>query len=68
MKKNLSKYRKEVRRKELELEKQTWQLLENGHVIETFSSHTKAKRVFHFKIKEANDDYLDLWYELRRKE
>ena len=68
MKKNLSKYRKAVRRKELELEKQTWQLLENGHVIETFPSHTKAKIVFHFKIKEANDDYLDLWYELRRKE
>lgn len=64
MKKNLSQYRKAVRRKELELEKQTWQLLENGHVIETFPSHTKAK----IKIKEANDDYLDLWYELRRKE
>jgi hypothetical protein len=46
MKKNLSKYRKAVRRKELELEKQTWQLLENGHVIETFPRIQKQKEYF----------------------
>ena len=45
-----------------------WQLLENGHVIGWFTSHKKAKNAMHWKIKEADDDMLDLYYELRRVE
>lgn len=63
--KDLRKYRKEIRRKELELEKHPWQLLENGRVIETYPSHTKAKNAMHWKMKEAENDWLDFYYEIR---
>lgn len=46
----------------------TYELLENGIVIETFNSRRKAKDAYHWKVKEANDDMLDLWYEIRKKD
>lgn len=60
--------RKEARRRELEEEKCEWELLENGVVIKTYPSHSSAKKALHWKNKEANDNWLDLWYEIRKKE
>ncbi len=45
-----------------------WELLENGRVIDTFSSHTKAKNAKWWKEKEAKQDWLDLSYCIRQKE
>ena len=47
-------------------EEQVWELLENGKVIRTNLSHTRAKNLKWLKNKEANDDWLDLHYEIRR--
>ena len=49
-------------------EEQVWELLENGKVIKTNLSHTRAKNLKWLKQKEANDDWLDLTYEIRRVE
>jgi hypothetical protein len=45
-----------------------WLLLENGRVIDTFSSHTKAKNAKWWKEQEAKKDWLDLSYEIKQKE
>ena len=45
-----------------------WLLLENGEVIATFPSHTKAKNAKWRKEKEAEQDWLDLSYEIKPKE
>lgn len=42
-----------------------WALYENGEFINCFESHTAAKKAKHFKIKEANNDYLDFDYEIK---
>jgi hypothetical protein len=47
---------------------QVWELLENGKVIKTNLSHTRAKSLKWLKQKEADDDWLDLYYEIRRVE
>ena len=47
-------------------EEQVWELLENGKVIRTNLSHTRAKNLKWLKQKEADDDWLDLTYEIRR--
>ena len=47
---------------------QVWELLENGKVIKTNLSHTRAKNLKWLKQKEADDDWLDLYYEIRRVE
>lgn len=60
--------RKEARRRELEAEKCEWELLENGEVIKTYPSHSSAKKAMYWKNKEADEDWLDLYYEIRRKE
>jgi hypothetical protein len=44
------------------------ELLENGRVIGTFPSHTKAKNAKWWKEQEAKQDWLDLSYCIRRKE
>ena len=49
-------------------EEQTWELLENGKVIRINLSHTRAKNLKWLKNKEADDDWLDLHYEIRRVE
>jgi len=43
-----------------------WELLEDGRVIETFDSHTKAKNALHWKLKEATDNWLDIDYKIRK--
>ena len=43
-----------------------WNLYENGVFIDSFPSHTKAKRAMHWKIVEANADMLDLTYEIKK--
>ena len=45
-----------------------WNLYENGEFIDCFPSHKKAKKAKHFKIKEANDNCLDLDYEIKPKQ
>lgn len=45
---------------------QVWELLENGKVIRTNLSHTRAKKLKWLMNKEADDDWLDLTYEIRR--
>ena len=45
-----------------------WELLENGFVIERFPSRNKAKNAMHWKIKEAEADWLDLSYKIRKVE
>lgn len=60
--------RKEARRRELEAEKYEWELLENGVVIKTYPSHSSAKKALYWKNKAADEDWLDLYYEIRRKE
>lgn len=45
-----------------------WLLLENGIVINTFHSHTKAKNAKWKKEQEAKQDWLDLYYEIKPKE
>jgi hypothetical protein len=45
-----------------------WLLLENGKVIDTFPSHTKAKNAKWWKEQEAKQDWLDLSYEIKPKE
>jgi hypothetical protein len=47
-------------------EEQVWELLENGKVIRTNLSHTRAKNLKWLKNKEADDDWLDLTYEIRK--
>ena len=44
-----------------------WELLENGFVIDTFPSHTKAKKSKWWKEQEAIRDWLDLSYCIRQK-
>jgi hypothetical protein len=44
-----------------------WNLYENGNFIDSFPSHNAAKKAKHIKIKEANDDWLDLYYEIKPK-
>ena len=45
-----------------------WNLYENGEFIDSFPSHSKAKKALHFKLKEANDDMLDLYYEIKPRD
>ena len=45
-----------------------FELLENGKLIDTFSSHTKAKNAKWWKEQEAKQDWLDLSYEIKLKE
>lgn len=45
-----------------------WLLLENGSVIDTFTSHTKTKNAKWWKEQEAKQDWLDLSYEIKSKE
>ena len=45
-----------------------WLLLENGRLIDTFPSHTKAKNAKWWKEKEAKQNWLDLSYEIKQKE
>lgn len=40
-------------------------LYENGVLIETFDSHTKAKNAKFRYEKEAEEDWLDLEYEIK---
>lgn len=44
-----------------------WELLEDGKVIATFESHTKAKNALHWKLKSAKDDWLDISYKIRKQ-
>lgn len=43
-----------------------WYLYENGVRIDTLFSHKEAKRAKHAKTVEANRDWLDLTYTIRR--
>lgn len=43
-----------------------WNLYENGHFIDSFDSHSEAKRVKHKKTVEAKRNWLDLTYTLKR--
>lgn len=45
-----------------------WDLYENGYFLERFTSHTKAKNAMHWKIVEAEEEMLDLNYELKKVE
>ena len=54
-------------KKELYAPKQ-WNLYENGKFIDSFPSHKAAKKAKYFKTKEANDNWLDLSYEIRPKQ
>ena len=47
-------------------DEQVWEILENGKVIKTGLSHTKAKNMVWKLEKETKEDWLDLSYELRR--
>lgn len=40
-------------------------LYENGELIEVFDSHRAAKTAKYFKQKEADDNMLDLEYEIK---
>lgn len=65
---DLRKYRKEVRRRELELEKQPYNLYRNGEYVDSFPSHTKAKNALYWKNKEADENWEDAYYTIRKKE
>ena len=54
---------KEEKKKMFEPKK--WALYENGQFIDCFDSHAAAKKAKHFKTVEANDDYLDFYYEIK---
>lgn len=54
---------KEEKRKAFE--PKSWNLYENGEFIDSFPSHAAAKKAMHFKNKEACDDWLDLYYEIK---
>lgn len=43
-----------------------WELLEEGRVIGTYDSHTKAKNALHWKLKEASDDWEYIDYKIRK--
>lgn len=45
-----------------------WGLFEDGRLIGTFSSRASVKRAQHYKMKEANDDWLDLEYTIKKLE
>ena len=45
---------------------QRWNLYENGIFIDSFESHAQAKKAKYFKTKEANENWLDLEYTLKR--
>jgi hypothetical protein len=47
---------------------QVWELLENGKVIKTGLSHVRAKNLKWLKQRDADDNWLDLTYEIRRVE
>ena len=59
---------KDERRKFFASQKHTWELLENGRVIDTFESHNKAKNAKHWKEVEAKQDWLDLNYDIRKRD
>lgn len=40
-------------------------LYENGELIDIFNSHRSAKKAKYFSKKEANDNMLDLEYEIK---
>ena len=42
-----------------------WNLFENDNFIDSFPSHSAAKKAKHFKIKEAYDDFLDITYTIK---
>lgn len=41
-----------------------YKLYENGNFIDQFNSYDEALKVKHRKEKEANDNWLDLCYEI----
>lgn len=44
----------------------TWNLYENGELIDSFPSHRKAKSAMWKKKVQANFDMLDLYYEVKK--
>ena len=45
-----------------------YKLFENGEFIDQFNSYDEALKVKHRKEKEANDNWLDLYYEIKEIE
>ena len=42
-----------------------YDLFENGVFVDSFPSHSEAKKAKHFKIKEANENMLDFEYTIK---